>query len=120
MYEYKAFVVSVYDGDTITVNIDLGFGVMLKNQKVRLMGISAPEVRGESREAGILSRNYLCDMVINRSVTIRTHKTKEKYGRWLADVTVNCDNCPDGSSHINVNEKMVRMGYAEPYLLKED
>ena len=50
MYEYRAFVRKVYDGDTITVDIDLGFEVMLKNQKLRLYGINTPEVRGESRE----------------------------------------------------------------------
>lgn len=42
MYEYRAFVRKVYDGDTITVDIDLGFEVLLKNQKLRLYGINTP------------------------------------------------------------------------------
>ena len=50
MYEYRAFVTKVYDGDTITVDIDLGFGVQLKKQSIRLSGINAPEVRGPSRK----------------------------------------------------------------------
>ena len=47
MYEYRAFVRKVYDGDTITVDIDLGFDVVLKAQKIRLVRINAPEVRGK-------------------------------------------------------------------------
>ena len=51
-YIYKAEVVSVYDGDTITVDIDLGFNVVLRKQKIRLGGINTPEIRGEEREEG--------------------------------------------------------------------
>ena len=54
MYEYCAKVVSVYDGDTITVDIDLGFGIVLKKQKLRLLGINTPEVRGAEKILGIL------------------------------------------------------------------
>ena len=46
MYEYRATVISVYDGDTITVDIDLGFGIVLRKQKLRLYGLNTPEVRG--------------------------------------------------------------------------
>ena len=44
-YVYKAYVRSVYDGDTITVDIDVGFGITLTSQKIRLRGIDTPEVR---------------------------------------------------------------------------
>ena len=44
MYEYKAQVVSVYDGETLTVDIDLGFEVWLRKQKIRLAGIDTPEI----------------------------------------------------------------------------
>lgn len=46
LYHYAAQVVSVYDGDTITVDIDLGLEVWLKGQKIRLLNIDTPEVRG--------------------------------------------------------------------------
>ena len=46
MYEYRAKVRGVYDADTITVDIDLGFGIIYTGQKLRLLGIDAPEVRG--------------------------------------------------------------------------
>ena len=45
MYEYKAKLVKVVDGDTVDVDIDLGFGVWLKNERVRIMGIDTPESR---------------------------------------------------------------------------
>ena len=116
MHEYRAVVTEVFDGDTITVNIDLGFNIFMDGQKIRLNGIDAPEMRGASKEDGIVSRDYLRAMVLGKPVTLRTHKaagTKEKYGRWLADVTVACDNCPDAVSLINVNDKLVAMGMAE-------
>ena len=47
LYFYKANVTSVYDGDTITADIDLGLGVFIKKQKLRLSRIDAPELRGE-------------------------------------------------------------------------
>ena len=49
MYEYKATVTKVYDGDTITVDFDLGFGILIRKQKIRLLGINTPEVRGPER-----------------------------------------------------------------------
>ena len=52
MHEYRAFVRKIYDGDTITVDIDLGFDIILHKQKIRLLRINAPEVRGEQREEG--------------------------------------------------------------------
>ena len=48
-YLYKATVTEVYDGDTITVDIDLGLNVWLKDQTLRLLGIDTPELRGEER-----------------------------------------------------------------------
>ena len=50
MYEYKAYVEKVYDADTITVTLDLGFNTCLNKQKIRLSGIDAPEVRGDEKE----------------------------------------------------------------------
>ena len=59
MYEYHGFVSEVYDGDTITVDIDLGFYIHIHNQKFRLLYINAPEVRGSEREKGLISRDAL-------------------------------------------------------------
>lgn len=50
-YLYRAEVVSVVDGDTIDVDIDLGFYIWIKKQRIRLLDIDAPEMRGESKVA---------------------------------------------------------------------
>lgn len=90
MYEYKATVINIYDGDTIRADIDLGFGVIIKNQALRLYGINAPEVTGEERESGLISRDKLRELLLNKEVIIKTYKdSKEKYGRYLATIQLN-------------------------------
>lgn len=107
MYEYRAFVTKVYDGDTITVDIDLGFGVQLKKQSIRLSGINAPEVRGPSRNKGIFSRDWLQRMILWETVRLVTEKDKTgKYGRWLGRVYL-------GQSEKSLNTQMVEQGLAE-------
>lgn len=107
MYEYRAFVRKVYDGDTIRVDIDLGFGISLGTQKVRLLRINAPEVRGEQREKGLISRNALRDKIGNKWIKIKTQKDKKgKYGRWLAEVWLD-DTC--------INDWLIAEGFAEEY-----
>ena len=84
MYEYRAYVRKVYDGDTITVDIDLGFDVVLKNQKIRLVKINAPEVRGTERPEGLKVRDIVRSRISNKWVIIKTSQDKKgKYGRWL-------------------------------------
>jgi micrococcal nuclease len=98
---------SVHDGDTFTVDIDLGFGVWLKDQIIRLYGINAPELKGEFRSLGFTSRDRLSELTINKEIILETIKDKkEKYGRWLGIVSV------DGK---NVNDLLVKEGFAKPY-----
>jgi micrococcal nuclease len=113
-YVYRAISVSVYDGDTITVDIDCGFGVWLRGQKVRLYGIDTPEVRGEEREAGLVARDYVRHLIpTGRPILIRTQKDKTgKYGRWLAEVFVMLPSTPPGSPSICINESLVQRGFA--------
>ena len=89
MFEYKAHIIKVYDGDTVTADIDLGFCVILKAQKLRLIGIDAPEIRGSERPSGILARDRLRELVLDKDVILKTYRDKRgKYGRWLADIEV--------------------------------
>tara|TARA_Y100001937_G_C7025308_1_gene287442 strand:- start:194 stop:520 length:327 start_codon:yes stop_codon:yes gene_type:complete len=107
MYEYRAFVRKVYDGDTVTVDIDLGFDVVLKAQKIRLTRINAPEVRGQERSEGLVSRDALREKVLDRWITIKTKKDKKgKFGRWLGELWID-DMC--------VNDWLLTEGYAEVY-----
>lgn len=107
-YKYKAKVVSIYDGDTITVDIDLGFDVILKNRKIRLYGIDTPEIRGEERPDGLVSRDYLRDLIGDQEIVLETIKDKTgKYGRYLGIVHYDM-----GEELINVNELLVAEGLA--------
>ena len=107
MYEYKAFVRRVYDGDTITVDIDLGFGILVKNQKIRFLGINAPEIRGESRKNGLISRDFLRNKISGKWVTLKTSKDKKgKYGRWLGEIFL---------LEENINSTMLAEGLAKKY-----
>tara|TARA_R100000808_G_scaffold24982_1_gene60154 strand:+ start:5795 stop:6124 length:330 start_codon:yes stop_codon:yes gene_type:complete len=107
MFEYRAYICRVYDGDTVTADIDLGFGVTLRKQKLRLLGINAPEIRGESRPTGLISRDQLREKIGNKTVVIRTQKDKRgKYGRWLAEIFID---------DVNVNKWLISEGLATPY-----
>jgi micrococcal nuclease len=112
LYHYRARVVSVFDGDTCTVDFDLGLYITLRKQTLRLARIDAPELRGEEHEAGIRARDALRDLILDKDVLLRTFKdSKERYGRWLAEIWV---KQPDGS-YLNVNDWMLNNGYARPY-----
>ncbi|NCS89421.1 MAG: hypothetical protein GW789_11870 [Ignavibacteria bacterium] len=76
LYHYKAFVTQVYDGDTVTVDIDLGLHTWMKGEKLRLYRINAPELRGEEKEAGKISRDYLKKLVWKKELVIETIKDK--------------------------------------------
>ncbi len=109
LYFYRAEVVSVYDGDTCRVNIDLGFNTMLKNEKIRLSGINAPELRGSEREEGLKSRDYLRTLILGKQIYLETEKDKKgKYGRYLGTIWV----VNESGLYENVNEKLVKNGYA--------
>tara|TARA_R110000851_G_scaffold25240_4_gene72838 strand:- start:6546 stop:6869 length:324 start_codon:yes stop_codon:yes gene_type:complete len=107
MYEYRALVRKIYDGDTIRVDIDLGFGIELKNQSIRLLGVNTPEVRGEEREKGLISRDALRGKIGSKWVIIKTQLDKKgKYGRWLGTIFIDDQN---------VNEWLISEGLAVVY-----
>lgn len=103
-YQYRALITKVYDGDTVTATIDAGFNIELKNEKIRLYGIDAPEMRGEQRPEGLVSRDWLRSRVLNKKVILHTIKDKKgKYGRYLAVIYLN---------GVNINDELVTSGMA--------
>lgn len=109
-YVYEARYVSNYDGDTVRLDISLGFGVWLHNQAVRLHGIDTPELRGDEREEGIRSKNFVENRIRTTPLVIETFKDKQgKYGRWIAIIYFQNDE----GDYINLNESLVANGYAE-------
>lgn len=115
MYEYRVKkVTSVVDGDTIDVEIDLGFNVSF-SQRVRLAGIDTPESRTTNKSEKILgleAKEYLKSKLKDaKLIVIKTEKpdSSEKYGRILGWLYVNEDT-------ISVNDHMIEDGYAWGYL----
>lgn len=109
MYQYKATITDVYDGDSVTAIVDLGFKIFTK-LKIRLAGINTPEIKGEDREAGLVSKDRLTELILNKEVIIKTSKDKqEKYGRWLAEIYL-----PEQAQ--SVNQLLITEGLAVPYL----
>lgn len=107
LYRYKAEIISVYDGDTVTADIDLGFHTWRRDEDLRLHGIDAPEVRGPERADGIKSRDALRERILGKELFICTIKDKQgKYGRYLVVIWVGDEN---------INDWMIEAGHAVPY-----
>jgi len=115
MYIYRVNkITGVVDGDTIDVDIDLGFNVSY-SQRVRLAGIDTPESRTKDKfekSLGLESKEYLKTKLKDaKSIVIKTEKpdSSEKYGRILGWLYVNEDT-------VSVNDHMIEEGYAWGYL----
>jgi micrococcal nuclease len=115
-YEYHAKVINVVDGDTIVVDIDLGFNVVLSNQSVRLLGVDTPESRTSDKIEkvfGLASKEYAKEFVENckKQIILRTHKSddSEKFGRLLGEII-------NPESKEVLNNSLIEEGFAVKYL----
>ena len=106
---YSAKITSVYDGDTFTATIKLGFNCLIQNAKIRLYGVDTPEVRGVEKEDGIKVRDIVRDLILNQDV-ILLYEGKGKYGRFLCRIISERIKDGDLSSFLLINE------YAKPYI----
>lgn len=108
-YVYRAVFVGNYDGDTITVDIDLGCRIWQRGVRLRLLGIDTPELRGDERDRGLEARDFVRkrlkpgDEIIIRTVRDRTGK----YGRLLAAVFYRGKN---------LNQELINAGLANGYM----
>ena len=112
MYEYNCTIARVVDGDTVDIDIDLGFGVWLKKQRIRFFGIDTPESRTrdlEEKKYGLAAKKYVTDrMPVGSIQTLVTVKDgKGKYGRILGQFRME-----DGSI---LNENMIAEHHAVAY-----
>ena len=93
MYEYRCKIDRVVDGDTVDVDIDLGFGIWLRKERVRLYGIDTPECRTrdlEEKKYGLVAKLFVQDLLpVGSMQTLRTRKDdKGKFGRILGEFVV--------------------------------
>ena len=114
MYEYKATLVRVVDGDTAYVDVDLGFDIKITID-FRLLGINAPEMKGATKVAGLAAKDHLTQLLGQGTLSLKSEKPlkTDKYGRWLATFTV---TRPDGTS-FDANAQMVADGFAIPFMV---
>ena len=86
MYEYRCKIVKIIDGDTVDVDIDLGFGVWLHKERIRLYGIDTPESRTrdlEEKKYGLAAKQFLTNMLDDSGgIKLKSHG-KGKFGRIL-------------------------------------
>ena len=115
MYEYKCKVVKIIDGDTVDVDIDLGFGIWVHKERIRLFGIDTPESRTrdlEEKHFGLKAKAFLTDMLNDpKGIKLVTKKDgKGKYGRILGELW-RCGNFGNQS----INDYMIEKGHAAAY-----
>ena len=115
MHEYKVNILKLVDGDTVDVDIDLGFGVWLRNERVRLMGIDTPESRTSDKVEkvfGLAAKNRLSSLlgaeaILQTQVSKKGEDMKGKFGRILGNfTTINGEKCA---------AVLVREGHAVAY-----
>ena len=113
MFEYNAVVVKVVDGDTVDVDIDLGFSVWLKKQRVRLYGLDTPESitrDKEEKKYGLLAKAKVLEHCpIGSKIKVKTQKgkSKGKYGRILGELI--------SDKSVNVNKFLIDNNYGVDY-----
>ena len=117
MYEYRCKVKRVIDGDTVDIDIDLGFGVWLKGERVRLYGIDTPESRTSDKVEkiyGLEAKKYVQKFLDDKWLMLKTkeYDAKGKFGRILGKFKI-FDGRNDRAT--TLNEWMVENHYAVAY-----
>lgn len=115
MYEYKCKVLRVVDGDTVDVDIDLGFGIVLSDERVRIMGIDTPESRTRDKVEKLFGKasKHRLESLLGKVAILKTQINKDgedmkgKFGRVLGDFVTE-----DGRM---ATEVMIDEGHCVPY-----
>ena len=120
MYEYKTKVVKIVDGDTVDVDIDLGFGIWLYNERVRIMGIDTPESRTRDKvekKFGLAAKARLKSLlgknpVLKTQISKKGEDMRGKFGRVLGDFDV---YCAKADAWRPATQILIEEGHAVPY-----
>lgn len=115
MYEYRCKVVKIVDGDTVDVDIDLGFGVWLKKERIRMFGIDTPESRTrdlDEKKYGLMAKDYITKLLDDEGgIVLKTRKDAEgKYGRILGELWRTTDFADK-----SINQLMIDTHHAVSY-----
>ena len=110
MYEYNCKIVRVIDGDSIIVDIDLGFGLWIHGESIRLFGVDCPECRSrdpKEKAAGLAAKTFVKGLLHDGGTYTLTTKEKGKFGRYLGVIML--------SDKTSVNAALVTEHLAVPY-----
>jgi micrococcal nuclease len=118
--EYNVKILKIVDGDTVDVDIDLGFGIVLTDERVRIMGIDTPESRTSDKVEkifGTASKNRLKQLLDKEAILVTTidkggEDMKGKFGRVLGDFK--CYYAPE-DREATVSEILIKEGHAVAY-----
>ncbi len=122
MYEYRAKLINIVDGDTVDVDIDLGFGIWMRDERVRIMGIDTPESRTRDlieKKFGLAAKKRMAELLGEADVVLKTQIARDgedmkgKFGRILGDFDVYYG--PQDRT-MRVTEIMMLEGHAVPYM----
>lgn len=114
IWAYRARVERVIDGDTIDLTIDAGFR-STREERVRLLGVNTPEVRGATRQAGVAARTFVEDWLSRVAdgdewpLIVQTHKG-DAFGRYLGRIW----RRHDGAC---LNDTLLMAGHAVPFMI---
>jgi len=109
-YSYSAVVTDIYDGDTFTLEFDLGFGLHFEDV-IRLARVDTPELRGKERPEGVKVRDKVAELILNKPVVAVTDQDdRGKYGRLIAEIYYQ-----ENGFWINLSQYLLENNLAEPY-----
>ena len=117
MYTYKATLDRVIDGDTIDVNIDLGFDISV-NKRVRFAGINTPESRTrdlEEKKKGLAAKARVQSILDENDTFTLESKEIGKYGRVLGEIYVDTIDNSDSFTMVSLNKLLITEGHAVEY-----
>ena len=119
MYEYKAVITNVVDGDTFDVDIDLGFHIHIY-ERVRLLDVDTPEKFGDEKHLGLIMKKYAEKEFLGKEVVLKSEKKNteavtDSFGRWLVRVNVDGSDICSLYNSLGVNKKS--SGYSEDKVL---
>ena len=110
MYEYNCKIVRVIDGDSIILDIDLGFGLWIHGESIRLFGVDCPECRSRDKEekaAGLAAKDFVKRLLHDGGTYTLTTKEKGKFGRYLGTIFL--------TEKTSINDALVKERLAVPY-----
>lgn len=111
MFTYNCRIARIVDGDTIDVDIDLGFGIWKTNERIRLWQIDTPECRARDKEEkkyGLIAKNFVEQhLPIGKIFELQTLE-KDKFGRYLGAVFV--------KNRLSINDMLLKANLAVKYI----